>query len=68
MNELFRDREPSVYHRAEMLLQRGFDAVVFGHTHHAESVELMPGKHYLNSGNWMHGGTYVQITNGAVSL
>jgi UDP-2,3-diacylglucosamine pyrophosphatase LpxH len=61
--------QPSVYHQAaEMLLRRGFDAVVFGHTHHAESVELLPGKHYLNSGNWMHGGTYVEIERGQLAL
>jgi UDP-2,3-diacylglucosamine pyrophosphatase LpxH len=61
--------EPSVYHQAaEMLLRRGFDAVVFGHTHHAESVELLPGKQYLNSGNWMHGGTYVEIDRGQLTL
>lgn len=61
--------EPSAYHQAaEMLLRRGFDAVVFGHTHHAESVELLPGKRYLNSGNWMHGGTYVQIEGGVLRL
>ncbi len=69
MSERSKNSEPSVYHQAaEMLLKRGFDAVVFGHTHHAESVELMPGKLYVNSGNWMHGGTYVEIDNGAVKL
>jgi UDP-2,3-diacylglucosamine pyrophosphatase LpxH len=69
LSERFQSGEPSVYHQAaEMLLQRGFDAVVFGHTHHAESIELAPGKRYVNSGNWMHGGTYVQITNGEVAL
>ena len=61
--------EPSAYHQAaEMLLQRGFDAVVFGHTHNAESVELLPGKRYVNSGNWMHGGSYVEIDRGAIEL
>jgi UDP-2,3-diacylglucosamine pyrophosphatase LpxH len=61
--------EPSVYHQAaEMLLRRGFDAVVFGHTHHAETVELLPGKTYVNSGNWMRGGTYVEINAGVITL
>ena len=61
--------QPSVYHQAaEMLLRRGFDVVVFGHTHRAESVELAPGQLYVNSGNWMHGGTYVEIIDGNVAL
>ncbi len=63
------EKRPSVYHEAaEMLLRRGFDTVVFGHTHRAESVELNPGKWYVNSGNWMHGGTYVEIDRGQVTL
>ncbi|MEO6628450.1 MAG: hypothetical protein ABIP03_07750, partial [Aquihabitans sp.] len=52
---------------AEMLLARGFDAVVFGHTHHAEVADLPSGT-YLNSGNWLHGHTYVDIDHGDVSL
>ncbi len=63
------EAEPSVYHQAaEMLLKRGFDAVVFGHTHRAENLELLPGKRYLNSGNWMNGGSYVQIDAGELTL
>ena len=61
--------EQSAYHAAaEMLLRRGFDAVVFGHTHRAEQVEIAPGQLYVNSGNWMHGGTYVEIVEGNVEL
>lgn len=52
---------------AEMLLERGFDAVVFGHTHNAEVVELPSGT-YFNTGNWMRGSSYVEIADGDVSL
>jgi len=52
---------------AEMLLARGFDAVVFGHTHNAEVADLPSGT-YLNAGNWLHGHTYVDIDHGDVSL
>jgi UDP-2,3-diacylglucosamine pyrophosphatase LpxH len=52
---------------AELLLQRGFDAVVFGHTHHAEVVELPSGT-YLNGGEWVHGSTYVDIDRGVATL
>jgi UDP-2,3-diacylglucosamine pyrophosphatase LpxH len=53
---------------AHMLLKRGFDVVVFGHTHRAEDVTLEPGRRYLNSGTWLRGGSYVQIEGGQVSL
>jgi UDP-2,3-diacylglucosamine pyrophosphatase LpxH len=52
---------------AEMLLQRGFDAVVFGHTHHAETAQLASGL-YVNSGDWMRDSTYVDIHDGVVRL
>jgi UDP-2,3-diacylglucosamine pyrophosphatase LpxH len=52
---------------AEMLLQRGFDAVVFGHTHNAELVQLPSGT-YVNTGNWLRGSTYVELDRGAVTL
>ena len=60
--------ELSPHHRAaERILDRGFDTVVFGHTHHAEVVSLPSGT-YVNSGTWMHGGSYVDIDAGNVSL
>ena len=56
------------YHdAAEMLMRRGFDAVVFGHTHNAQQVDLPLGR-YLNSGNWQTGRTYVDIVDGHAEL
>ena len=52
---------------ASMILRRGFDAVVFGHTHSAEMVTL-PEVIYLNSGNWLSDATYVQITMGELAV
>jgi UDP-2,3-diacylglucosamine pyrophosphatase LpxH len=58
----------SPYHKAaSMILRRGFDAVVFGHTHLAEMVTLPEGL-YVNSGNWLSGATYVQITKGELAV
>jgi UDP-2,3-diacylglucosamine pyrophosphatase LpxH len=56
------------YEAADMLLRRGFDVVVFGHTHKPEDVQLGPGRRYLNSGNWVRGGSFVQIRDGQVEL
>jgi UDP-2,3-diacylglucosamine pyrophosphatase LpxH len=52
---------------ADMLLRRGFDTVIFGHTHNAESVALPSGT-YINCGNWLSGRTYVDIDHGQVRL
>jgi UDP-2,3-diacylglucosamine pyrophosphatase LpxH len=61
--------QPSVYHEAaEMLLRRGFDAVVFGHTHQPEDVSMPSGGRYLNSGTWVRGGSFVEIDRGQVAL
>jgi UDP-2,3-diacylglucosamine pyrophosphatase LpxH len=59
----------SPYHEAaSMILRRGFDAVVFGHTHSAEMVTLPEGL-YVNSGNWLSGAaTYVEITKGELVM
>lgn len=58
----------SPYHEAaSMILRRGFDAVVFGHTHSAEMITLPEGL-YVNSGNWLSGATYVEITKGELVL
>jgi UDP-2,3-diacylglucosamine pyrophosphatase LpxH len=59
---------PSVYQEAaSMLLHRGFDTVIFGHTHNAEVVEV-PGGTYVNSGNWLRSSHYVEINEGLVTL
>jgi UDP-2,3-diacylglucosamine pyrophosphatase LpxH len=56
------------YHRAAAeVLRRGFDAVVYGHTHRAEVVQL-PNGLYINSGSWVRGGTYVEIVHGEAEL
>jgi UDP-2,3-diacylglucosamine pyrophosphatase LpxH len=51
-----------------MLLRRGFDVVVFGHTHQPEDILFEPGRRYLNAGNWVQGGTFVEIERGQVAL
>lgn len=61
--------ESSIYHEAaRMLLSRGFDVVIFGHTHRSEDLTFEPGRRYVNSGNWVRGGTFVEIDHGKVAL
>lgn len=53
---------------AELLAARGFDAVVFGHTHKPQVLQLEGGGLYINSGNWMRATTFVEIDHGRIAL
>ena len=44
---------PSFRAAAEEIAQRGFDAVVFGHTHYAGHAPLRDGAQYFNTGFWL---------------
>lgn len=61
--------EHSSFHDAAVeLSQRGFDAVVFGHTHHAGSSDLPGGKRYFNTGSWLMGTPFLEIRDGHLQL
>jgi UDP-2,3-diacylglucosamine pyrophosphatase LpxH len=53
---------------AAEIVKRGFDAVIFGHTHHAGQVDLADGATYLNPGSWLLSPHYIEIDEGKVSL
>lgn len=59
---------PEFSEAALEISERGFDAVVFGHTHHLGRVELPNGKLYFNSGSWLMSMDYIEIDNGVISL
>lgn len=59
---------PNFREAAEELSRRGFDAIVFGHTHHPGVKDLKGGSRYLNPGSWMLSTHYVLIENGSVNL
>ena len=50
------------------LAARGFDAVVFGHTHHSGKGELKDGAMYYNTGSWLIGTPYLEIIDGQCTL
>jgi len=58
---------PAISEAACRILDRGFDAVVFGHTHHPGEVDINNLK-YFNSGSWLLHTLYVEITDGTISL
>lgn len=59
---------PAFRAAASRLEERGFDGIVFGHTHHAGTAALPLGGRYLNPGSWMLGSKYVLIENGTAEL
>lgn len=59
---------PSFKDAAYELSRRGFDAIVFGHTHHPGEVQLETGSKYYNPGSWMLTTHYVEIDRGQVNL
>lgn len=66
--EVITGESPSFAAAARELSLRGFDHIIFGHTHHVGEVDLGQGKKYFNPGSWMMGCTFVEIHDGAASL
>lgn len=60
--------DPAFYDAALELTDRGFDKVIFGHTHHSGRVQLPNGGEYFNSGSWLMGTPMVAIEDGQVQL
>ncbi|RPJ77912.1 MAG: UDP-2,3-diacylglucosamine diphosphatase [Alphaproteobacteria bacterium] len=50
------------------ITRRGFDAVIFGHTHHLGEMNLSQGKKYFNSGSWLISYDYIEIHNGKIEI
>jgi UDP-2,3-diacylglucosamine pyrophosphatase LpxH len=50
------------------ITRRGFDAVIFGHTHHLGKIDLPEGKTYFNSGSWLISCDYIEINQGEISI
>ena len=63
-----RGEHPAFREAAEELARRGFDYIVFGHTHHPGEIELSQGSRYFNPGSWMLSTHYVKVDEGQVSL
>lgn len=66
--EAITGESPLFARAAQELSRRGFDHIVFGHTHHVGRVELEGGHTYWNPGSWMIGTDYIAIENGGVFL
>lgn len=50
------------------ITRRGFDAVIFGHTHHLGELKLPDNKVYFNSGSWLISCDYIEIIDGKIEI
>lgn len=61
-------QNPAFIRGADELGRRGFDVVVFGHTHEPGVWPLSGGRTYMNTGSWFRRPHYVSIEHGKVEL
>jgi UDP-2,3-diacylglucosamine hydrolase len=55
--------------RAELARDSSIDLVLAGHSHHPTVVEVAPGRHYVNTGDWIEHHTYAVVrSHGAPEL
>jgi len=66
--EVIPGERPVTIRAAQEIAERGFDAVIFGHTHRAGQVELSGGAWYYNTGVWESDPYYAEIDDGRVTL
>ncbi len=50
--------------RDQLLEDDDLDLVILGHTHHPQRKEISPGRFYINSGDWIHHCSWVEIHQG----
>ncbi len=59
---------PEFCEAAYEITRRGFDAVIFGHTHHLGETTLPENKKYFNSGSWLISNNYIEINLGNIQI
>lgn len=59
---------PEFGEAAHEITRRGFDAVIFGHTHHLGETALPENKKYFNSGSWLISNNYIEINHGDIQI
>ena len=71
-------RDPAVLDRAQvrqaawaearMAADPSIGLLIMSHTHRAQTVELFPGRHYLNPGAWVEGRRYAVVGPSGIEL
>jgi len=68
LSENSSDEKPVFKNAAALILERGFDAVIFGHTHRLGKFEITSNKFYYNTGGWFDSPHYIEINSGEIEL
>ncbi len=58
----------SAHARALLARRPELDLVIFGHAHRPELLEVQPGRHYLNAGDWIHHRSFGILTDDSIEL
>jgi UDP-2,3-diacylglucosamine hydrolase len=56
-----RVRALETWARGKLEQDLDLDLVILGHTHVPQRIEVGPGRFYLNAGDWLHHGTWLEI-------
>ncbi|HYG16597.1 MAG TPA: UDP-2,3-diacylglucosamine diphosphatase [Bacteroidia bacterium] len=62
------ENEWLVIYSKELLKNRHYDYMIYGHRHLPMDIELQPGSHYINLGDWIKHFTYAVFDGEAVEL
>jgi UDP-2,3-diacylglucosamine pyrophosphatase LpxH len=62
------EEKPVFKNAATLILERGFDVVVFGHTHRSGESKIDLNKYYYNTGAWFYYPHYLEINKGEITL
>lgn len=62
------EEKPVYKNAAALILERGYDVVIFGHTHRVRKLEIYSNKFYYNTGCWFDRPYYIEINSGNVKL
>jgi UDP-2,3-diacylglucosamine pyrophosphatase LpxH len=63
------NEHPAFLEAAEEIAARGFDAVIFGHTHHPGVIPIRGGSaNYVNTGAWSRRPHFATIESGVIEL
>jgi len=65
---LWTEEAPPFLNAAREIADRGFDAVIFGHTHRPTTIDLGEGRRYYNPGGWVDDPYFITIDRGNMAL
>jgi len=62
------EEKPAFRNAATLISERGFDVIIFGHSHRVNKSTINTDKTYYNTGSWFDSPYYIEINSGKVEL